>query len=179
LGGSREGKVKTIRNTFAIFLVSGLWHGANWTFIIWGCYHALLFVPLLLMGKTKKYGEYNCEETFNLNWLLPVLGTFLLAVIGWVIFRADNIHQACIYLYGMIGYHSSPLSNCGLSSIIVLEALVGVLFLIWMEFRRRGNDVVLQFHSRYSAVNWIGYLTVAYWALFFYKEGQEFIYFQF
>lgn len=51
LGGSREGLAKTIRNTFVIFLLSGLWHGANWTFVVWGGYHSLLFVPLLLMGK--------------------------------------------------------------------------------------------------------------------------------
>lgn len=53
LGGSREGKYKQFRNTFIIFFASGLWHGANWTFILWGIYHALLFLPLMIIGKAK------------------------------------------------------------------------------------------------------------------------------
>ena len=57
LGGSRVGKWKVVRNTFIIFLVSGLWHGANWTFIAWGFYHACLFLPLILLGRNRKYTD--------------------------------------------------------------------------------------------------------------------------
>ncbi len=62
LGGSRTTKAKVIRNTFIIFLVSGFWHGANWTFIAWGAYHALLFLPLILLGKNRKYTNVVASE---------------------------------------------------------------------------------------------------------------------
>ena len=100
LGGSRCSKAKIIRNTFVIFLVSGLWHGANWTFIAWGAYHALLFLPLILLGKNRKY-----RDTVADGRLLPsfkeigqMLLTFLLVVFGWIIFRADSITDAWCYV---------------------------------------------------------------------------------
>jgi len=100
MGGSRCSKAKIVRNTFVIFLVSGLWHGANWTFLAWGAYHALLFLPLILLGKNRKYTDVVAE-----NRLLPnfkecgqMLLTFFLVVIGWIIFRAENIGQAGNYI---------------------------------------------------------------------------------
>ena len=100
LGGSRCSKVKIVRNTFVIFLLSGLWHGANWTFIVWGAYHALLFLPLILLGKNRKYRNVVAEERFlpNIKELGQMLLTFFLVVIGWVIFRADSIGQAWDYI---------------------------------------------------------------------------------
>lgn len=103
LGGSRTTKAKIIRNTFIIFLVSGLWHGANWTFVVWGAYHAVLFMPLILMGKNRRF-----TDTVAANRILPtwresgqMLLTFVLVVIGWIIFRAESITQAWEYLGGM------------------------------------------------------------------------------
>lgn len=96
LGGSRVSKVKIVRNTFIIFLVSGLWHGANWTFIVWGAYHALLFLPLILLGKNRRYTNTVAEGRLlpTLHEFLQMLLTFVLAIIGWIIFRAENLHQA-------------------------------------------------------------------------------------
>ena len=96
LGGSRNGQWKTIRNTFVIFLLSGLWHGANWTYVGWGAYHALLFVPLILMGTTKKY-----RDAVTLRHLPQILYTFALVTFGWVIFRAPNIADAWGYVCRM------------------------------------------------------------------------------
>lgn len=97
LGGSREGRWKTIRNTFVIFLLSGLWHGANWTYVIWGLYHALLFVPLILLGRTKAY-------TGVATWkqIPQILLTFALVTLGWIIFRAPSIGDAWGYICGMM-----------------------------------------------------------------------------
>ena len=96
LGGSRCSKAKVVRNTFVIFLVSGLWHGANWTFVVWGAFHALLFLPLILMGKNRTH-----RDTVAADRVLPTLKecgqmllTFILATIGWVIFRAESITAA-------------------------------------------------------------------------------------
>ena len=96
LGGSRVGKWKIVRNTFVIFLLSGFWHGANWTFIAWGAYHALLFLPLILLSKNRKYTNQVAEGRWLPTWreVGQMLITFLLAVVGWVVFRAETIGQA-------------------------------------------------------------------------------------
>ena len=96
LGGSREGRWNTIRNTFVIFLLSGLWHGANWTYVGWGAYHALLFVPLIWLGTTKKY-----RDTASWRQLPQMLLTFSLVVLGWIIFRAPSIADAWHYVLVM------------------------------------------------------------------------------
>ena len=104
LGGSREGMPKTIRNTFAIFLLSGLWHGANWTFVAWGAYHALLFVPLIMLKKNRRFMDVVAADSVlpSFRECLQVGLTFILAVIGWIIFRADNIAMAWDYIVTMI-----------------------------------------------------------------------------
>ena len=96
LGGSRCSKGKIIRNTFVIFLLSGFWHGANWTFVVWGAYHALLFLPLILMGRNRRYRDTVAEGRWlpSLKETGQMLLTFLLVVIGWIIFRAERIGQA-------------------------------------------------------------------------------------
>ena len=106
LGGSRVSKAKVVRNTFVIFLLSGFWHGANWTFIAWGAYHAILFLPLILTGKNRKYTNQVAEGR-----ILPTMKeagqmflTFFLAVFGWIIFRADSIGMAWEYFQGMMQF---------------------------------------------------------------------------
>jgi len=103
LGGSRVSKAKVVRNTFIIFLLSGFWHGANWTFIAWGAYHAILFLPLILTGKNRKYTNQIAEGRLlpTLKETGQMLLTFFLAVIGWIIFRAESIGQAWEYVCGM------------------------------------------------------------------------------
>ncbi len=100
LGGSRCSKAKIIRNTFIIFLLSGLWHGANWTFIAWGAYHAFLFLPLILLGKNRRYRDTVAEGRAlpSFKETGQMLLTFMLAVFGWILFRADSISQAWDYL---------------------------------------------------------------------------------
>lgn len=99
LGGSRGSKLKTVRNVFIIFLVSGFWHGANWTFIAWGGLHALFFLPLLLRNKNRQYTDSIIGESgFHWRDWLNVLITFTLVCIGWVFFRAESVSHAVSYL---------------------------------------------------------------------------------
>jgi D-alanyl-lipoteichoic acid acyltransferase DltB (MBOAT superfamily) len=179
LGGSRNGKLITIRNTFIIFLVSGLWHGANWTFVIWGAYHALLFMPLLLVGSTKKYGEYNREEPLQCRWIFSILATFILVMIGWVIFCSNNITIALEYLKGMFSIQHSTAQAAHIGLVPLCIWLVALIFLIYMELKNRGADIVLQFRYHFPLFNKIAYVLVAVIAILFYQQGQEFIYFQF
>jgi D-alanyl-lipoteichoic acid acyltransferase DltB (MBOAT superfamily) len=96
LGGSRVSKIKIVRNIFIVFLVSGFWHGANWTFIAWGAIHAILFLPLILLNKNRKYTDTVAAGKFlpSVKEVFQMGMTFLLVLVGWVFFRAENIGQA-------------------------------------------------------------------------------------
>jgi D-alanyl-lipoteichoic acid acyltransferase DltB (MBOAT superfamily) len=100
LGGSRTGKWKGVRNVFAVFLVSGLWHGANWTFIIWGIIHAFLFLPLYIMGTNRDSNRNQRPDSFMeiTKIICGTLVTFTFVSLTWVFFRAPDLSQACTYL---------------------------------------------------------------------------------
>ncbi len=95
LGGSRCNKWKIIRNVFIVWAVSGLWHGANWTFVCWGLYHAALLAVYNILSINTKYKEPVTLN--NVKSIFQVGLTFVLAVIGWIIFRAESIGQAVDY----------------------------------------------------------------------------------
>ena len=100
LGGSRCSKAKIVRNTFVIFLLSGFWHGANWTFIAWGAYHAILFLPLIITGNNKRYRDTVAEGRVlpSFKELAQLLLTFSIVVLGWILFRSDTILDAWSYI---------------------------------------------------------------------------------
>lgn len=103
MGGSRVSKPKIIRNVFVIFLLSGLWHGANWTYVTWGAYHAFLFLPMILSNNNKRYTNIVAADRHfpKISEVGQMLVTFIFVVIGWIIFRADSIISA-IHIFGKI-----------------------------------------------------------------------------
>jgi D-alanyl-lipoteichoic acid acyltransferase DltB (MBOAT superfamily) len=100
LGGSRGGLWMKVRNTFAIFIVSGFWHGANWTFIVWGALNALYFLPLLLLNKNRTHTNVVAEGNYlpSIKEFYQIGMTFSLTVLAWIFFRAENIGHALSYL---------------------------------------------------------------------------------
>jgi D-alanyl-lipoteichoic acid acyltransferase DltB (MBOAT superfamily) len=96
LGGSRGSTLLKVRNTFAIFIVSGFWHGANWTFIIWGLINALLFLPLLLAKRNRNNLDHPSLKDFH-----RIAITFIITTIAWVFFRANSLAHAIDYLDGI------------------------------------------------------------------------------
>ena len=116
LGGSKRGKLKSLRNIFIIFLVSGFWHGANWTFIFWGLFHSILFIPSYFFSTNRKYVTSIIAE----NRLIPtlkeffqVISTFFLVTIGWVFFRSETIGDSFIYISKLYSFeeffsHENP-----------------------------------------------------------------------
>ena len=100
LGGSRGSKLFQVRNVFIIFIVSGFWHGANWTFIIWGTINALFFIPLLLAKRNRKYTDTVAQEKFfpTIRECLTMLGTLSIVCVGWIYFRAESILEANAYI---------------------------------------------------------------------------------
>lgn len=111
LGGSKGLKWQSLRNVFVIFLVSGFWHGANWTFIVWGGIHALLFVPSYILGSNRKYtGAIVAENSWfpSLKEALQIVITFFFVVLAWVFFRSDNLTVAAEYLIIMFTKFDFP-----------------------------------------------------------------------
>ena len=179
LGGSRNGKWKTVRNTLIIFGLSGLWHGANWTYIVWGFYHAFLFIPLFLFGLNHKRKDVVAAQSWHPSWkkALQMLTTFCFVVIGWIIFRAENIGQAwgysrrtfCEFDGTFPNHGNTPLIYCGI-----------VLLVEWMQ-RKKEHAFQIPHRSlfAYRPVRWIFYFAVFVCTYFFMGNQSTFIYFQF
>ena len=182
LGGSRCSKAKIVRNTFVIFLVSGLWHGANWTFIAWGAYHAVLFLPLILLGKNRKYTDVVAANRIlpNIPEIASIFITFLFVVIGWVIFRSESISQAWEYICGMWQWETFKASYGFFFDHRTRSISAWICLMLLVEWINRRNEHGLQLPE---STNW--YLRYAIYValctiiVFFTGENQSFIYFQF
>lgn len=180
LGGSRTVKWKVIRNTFIIFTVSGFWHGANWTFIGWGLYHAALFMPLIILGKNRKYTDVVATG----RWLPSVkeLGqmtlTFMLAVIGWILFRATGIPSAIGYFQSMLSLETLT----GFYKIFTEWTMLPIGIMLVVEWLNRQGEHALQGFDRVVKSRWARYFlyALAFVAVIFFRgDYAEFIYFQF
>ncbi len=183
LGGSRVSKSKVVRNTFIIFLVSGFWHGANWTFIAWGAYHAILFLPLILTGKNRKYTNQVAEGRFlpTLKEIGQILLTFFLAVIGWIIFRSATISDSVHYIVGLCD--ASLFSVPWMKTVNSFVLLVGsILMMIVIEWLQRNNEHGLSLNKKLARplVRWGLYLLVTLMVFVLQSnKAVQFIYFQF
>ena len=178
LGGSRVGKWKIVRNTFVIFLVSGIWHGANWTFLAWGAYHAVLFLPLILLGKNRKYTGQVAEGRLLPTWkeALQMLLTFALVVIGWIIFRVETIGQVWEIMKGIcnVSLFSMPMVVVGLKRTSLFIVLL--LVVEWID-RTKEHAFALSRLPQWARIIAIYALILI--ILEFMGHSQSFIYFQF
>ena len=182
LGGSRCSKAKIVRNTFVIFLVSGFWHGANWTFLAWGAFHALLFLPLILTSSNRKYRDIIAPDRVlpNLKEFGQILLTFVLVTIGWVIFRADNLSQAWVYFSGICDWNSIGDISFFISPVFLTRALwIAVMLLVeWID-RREDHGLSMR-GIRYRSVRYAMYFAILLITLLYFDDGSpKFIYFQF
>ncbi len=137
-GGSRVPKIKIVRNVFVVFLLSGLWHGADWTFVLWGLFHACLFLPYVLFEKTKGNRDGDGDDktgwAMNLGNVMQMIVTFGWVTIGWVFFRSASIAEIknffeCLLRFRMYGewdwiyFHNSILIFIGIVFMLVVEWL--------------------------------------------------------
>jgi D-alanyl-lipoteichoic acid acyltransferase DltB (MBOAT superfamily) len=177
LGGSRGGTWMKIRNTFAIFLVSGFWHGANWTFIIWGALNAIYFLPLLLTNNNRKNLGVVAEGKIlpSFKELIAMLTTFMLTVFAWIFFRAENLTHAFDYVRGI--FLNSNLEHLfSYKEIVLLFLIAQLLTLDWIG---RNNKHALQKLSNKKFFNFIFYLILIVEIILFKGQSETFIYFQF
>jgi len=183
LGGSRCPKAKIVRNTFVIFLLSGFWHGANWTFIAWGAYHALLFLPLILTGKNRKYRDTVAEGRLlpTLQELGQMLLTFFLVVMGWIIFRAESIGEVGGIFTRLISQNFFSLPFMG-SILHAALAFGGIALMLFMEWLQRRQPHGLRRWARcpfLSALSFVVVLIAVFVAAVSQEGSSDFIYFQF
>lgn len=174
LGGSRVSKGKIIRNTFIIFLVSGFWHGANWTFVIWGAFHAVLFMPLILMKKNRRYTD-NVATNRNLpslKELFQLAFTFILATFGWIIFRSNDIGQAFHFFQKML--------NESLFSIPMLsKCFIYIAIMLVVEWINREQEHEFKKQSKFKVVRYTIYYAIMLAIVLLSYQQETFIYFQF
>ena len=181
LGGNRCGRGRMIGNVLIVWAISGLWHGANWTFICWGLYHAVLLVIYNLLGINTKRKPIVAKGR-----LLPTVGetcqmalTFVLAVIGWIIFRCEDMTQAVHFISRMF----TALPD-GLPVIYGKKGLLMGIIVLLVEWLQRDKQHALHLEPargvlKYSAVRYVLYVAIVLAMFVLAGQVQTFIYFQF
>lgn len=187
LGGSRAGRWAAVRNTFIIFLVSGLWHGANWTFIAWGAVNALYFMPLLLRGHNRRHLDNVAAGKVipSVREFWQMGSTFLLTLLAWVFFRAADLPAAFAYLHGLFTGILDLYTYKAAAGLLLfglgptMLALLAAFFALEWAGRERAFALAELGQRWRPWVRWGFYYAVVLCILQFSGPDQQFIYFQF
>lgn len=170
-----------IRNTFIIFIVSGFWHGANWTFIVWGLLHAVYYLPLLLSNTNRSNIEIVAYGKFfpSFRELMAMLITFGLTTFAWIFFRAESIGHAIDYIAGIFSTSLFETPTIPAKALTAGALVIGFLLMEWI-----GRDQ--QYAIQKFGVTWPGalrwgfyYFLIFLLGLFMQTNEMPFIYFQF
>jgi D-alanyl-lipoteichoic acid acyltransferase DltB (MBOAT superfamily) len=170
--------LQQIRNTFIIFIVSGFWHGASWTFVAWGFINAIYFIPLLILGNNRKNLEVVAKDLWypTVRELLAMGLTFTLSVIAWVFFRAKYMSRALEYLSTMLNPSKWGVPEVYSKYFLILLAL----FVIVEWFGRRGQFGLQEIGLKWRRPLRLAFYFVIIFIIFWWMGSeQEFIYFQF
>lgn len=178
LGGSRGGKWMRIRNTFIIFLVSGFWHGSNWTFIFWGGINALFIMPSIIMKTNRDNMEIVAKGKYfpNFREIFQLISTFALATFCWIFFRANSLTHAFEYISGIFSKSLFSIPSLPYATILLLAIFITVE---WCG--REGNHALEKFGLKLGRpFRWLFYALLIF-AIGMFMQTQEtpFIYFQF
>lgn len=178
LGGSKGGMWMKIRNTFVIFLVSGFWHGANWTFIIWGLLNAIYIMPSIIFSTNRNNLDIVAQGKIlpSAKDIFYMLITFILTLFAWIFFRAENVSHAWSYISGIF---SSSLFT--VPEILPLQIIFLVIVFITIEWLgREGQYAISHLGKNWNRpLRWALYLVIIATIFVFSGEEQQFIYFQF
>jgi D-alanyl-lipoteichoic acid acyltransferase DltB (MBOAT superfamily) len=178
LGGSKGSKLKVVRNIFIIFLVSGFWHGANWTFIAWGFLNALYFIPLLLMNRNRQNVDSIASGKMwpSKSEFLKVVFTFSLTTLAWIFFRSDSISQAFLIISKI--FSSSLFTMPYIQKGVMIFVIIIFLMIEWVG--RENQYAIEKTGLKWSKwLRWPFYYAILLSLFVLVGEPQEFIYFQF
>jgi len=177
LGGSHSSKINQIRNIFIVFLVSGLWHGANWTFVFWGFLNALFFIPTIIINSGAKKSIEGIVKSHKsvFNSLFGIILTFFITCIGWVFFRSITINDAFSYLNKIIKLESLSIQYLSIERYSV-ELLFLIFFFILIEWMNKAYE-----HPFVGKFVWLKTMVIILLIILFgvYSNALDFIYFQF
>jgi D-alanyl-lipoteichoic acid acyltransferase DltB (MBOAT superfamily) len=187
LGGSEGGTWRKVRNTFVIFLVSGFWHGANWTFVAWGVINALYFIPLLITNRNRNHLDTVAVGNFFPGWRnLFLMGvTFCMTVFAWIFFRAENIGHAWQFIRDMAigltlksGYVETVNLFYWKIGYALPVILAGFILVEWVgrEHQFAIQNLGLKWRRSFRYLMYYGIVLMLF---YFGGKEQEFIYFQF
>jgi alginate O-acetyltransferase complex protein AlgI len=182
LGGSRGGTWMKVRNTFIIFIVSGFWHGANWTFIVWGALNALYFLPLLLINKNRTNTGTVAQGKHlpSLKEFYQIGITFSLTVLAWVFFRAENIGHAFSYLSTIFSKTIFSIPNFSGRRIAIITLILISIFILVEWSGRNEQYAIERLGVKWGkAYRWSFYFIIIATIFIFNGKEQQFIYFQF
>ena len=178
LGGSRGNRFVTVRNIFIIFIVSGFWHGANWTFIVWGALNAIYFLPVMLTNRNR-----NNLNVVASGKLIPsvkeaflILFTFSITVFAWIFFRADNISHAWNILTEIFSSSLITIPEVRPKFLLLLIAVFLVIEWLGREGLYAIELIGVKWRKPYR---WFFYYCIVLAIFFWGGKGQTFIYFQF
>lgn len=176
LGGSKVKTIIKLRNTFIIFLVSGFWHGANWTFIAWGLLNAIYFIPIMLLKRNRNNLEIVAKGKYfpTINESFGIISTFTLTIFAWIFFRAQNIGEAFKYISEI--FTKSLFTAPTIHSII----FVMILFIIveWLG-REEAYPIKNLFFRFPKSIRWAFYFIIILMIFNWQTTQQQFIYFHF
>ena len=173
LGGGKVSKIKVIRNTFIVFIVSGLWHGANWTFVVWGLFHGLLFVPSLIGTKRKRYKE---ETPYVAQDVLKCIVVFVLITFGWILFRSDSITE---FVMNIKTICSPSLFDKPVGVAWALYPMIFASFMFLLEWIKKQDEFPLANLNCSKGVRWGLYMLLIVAIIFYQGKPVDFIYFKF
>src|SRR5258708_318776 len=179
LGGSKVGTWKKIRNTFIIFLVSGFWHGANWTFIFWGFLNALYIMPSIIFKTNRKNLDMVAQGRMlpSMKELFYMVITFSLTVFDWIFFRSDSLEKAIRFIKEIFSRSLFKNPTDRPSAFIFLLV---ALFLIVEWMGREEQYAIAEMWVRWpKALRWLSYYSMIFYIFYFSGAQQQFIYFQF
>ena len=182
LGGNRRGKFRMIVNLFIVCGVSGLWHGANWTYICWGLYHAVLLTIYNLLGVNKKYSDEVARSRFlpSVKEFFQMAFTFFLALIGLVMFRSESMTQATGFISKML---TTLFDFSASQPILGKKNLIMCAVFMFCEWIQRDKQHALQIDTlgvfRHSIARFALYIAIAVILFLYSGQVQTFIYFQF
>lgn len=168
LGGNRNGEAVRKRNVFVVFILSGLWHGANWTFVCWGFLHGLLatFAP-------GKQVDRNAPIVKSISTAINILLTFTVVTFLWIFFRAENIMHAWDYITGIFSMRAGS-TSINMNVVELLLSFGLICFMLWREYKYPSH--IIKSKKRYYT-----YVAILVPVLYFFGvfEENQFIYFQF
>ncbi len=180
LGGSKVGELRRFLNIIIVFFVSGLWHGANWTFAEWGLLHGLFMIVFIYWTKfTSRFAKVLPANP--LTQFLSLFITFNAVCFAWIFFRANSTSDAFWLVRHLFPLnHAEVIPTLGLTGGEMLIALLSIIFLEAVQYIKRHYDIPAMLEKSKLSVRWIGYYLLMLTILLFGEfGGQRFLYFQF